>query len=87
MKIAPRSTRPNNMMTRRKLNGLDCIKFSYLQASVGFIVTEESKIEMRDLDHAKPVSKFEMDATAAASRAFCVHFWLSSWSRNWCNTA
>src|ERR1700688_241186 len=53
MKIAPRSTRPNNMMTRRKLSGLDCIKFFYLQTSVGFIVTEESKIEMRDLDHAK----------------------------------
>jgi len=78
MKIAPRSTRPSNMMTRRKLSGLDWIKFFYLQAKVRLMVTEAAKIEMRDLDHAKTRSKFEMDATAATSRAFCDYFWLSS---------
>jgi len=51
MKIAPRTRRPSHMMARRKLSGLDCSKLFYLRAS--YILTEESKIEMRDPDHAK----------------------------------
>jgi hypothetical protein len=43
------------MMARRKLSGLDCSKLLYLRDS--YIVTEESKIEMRDQGGAKTNGK------------------------------